>query len=324
MVSLRQLIALTGLTALEAIRQPICLILTLSCVILTGVMPMVLLHQFTESGKLARDGGLAFQFVIGLFVAGVAASSALSREMREGTAATVLSKPVPRPVFLFSKFLGLVIVIAGFTLCAATATLMAGRVAEQWVAGSGYVIDWRAGKLLLGAPALALILAGLLNFVRRTSFSSTAFLLLMLSLLGALLLSGSYDRTGTPAAFDLRVDWRILAASFMVGLALVAVAALALSLSTRLSTVPTLTICVIMFVGGLMSDTLLGGKLDASFLAAVAYAVIPNWMSFWYADALTGGGIVSAPYLLQSTLYALLYTGAVLLLGMLSFRDVDL
>jgi hypothetical protein len=324
MMSFRQLFALTGLSALEVIRQPICLLLSISCVTLTAVTPMVLLHQFSEAGKLARDGGLALQFVIGVFVAGYAACSTLSREIREGTVATVLSKPIPRSGFLLAKFFGLLIVIVAFSTCTASATLLAGRVAEQWVTGTGDVIDWRTGRLLLAAPALALALAGLLNYFRRCNFSSTAFLLLLLALLSVFLLSGSYDRLGHPAAFDFRVDWRIVPASFMIALALSVLAAIALCVSTRFGMAPTLTTCVILFVGGLMSEYCFGGRLESSFTAGLLYSVIPNWQHFWTADALTGGGTISGLYVLMTGIYALVYTTAVLLLGMVSLKNVDL
>ena len=285
---------------------------------------MVLLHQFSEAGKLARDSGLALHFVIGIFVAGYAACSALSREIREGTAATVLSKPIGRSSFLLAKFAGLVLVICGFSLCATAATLLAGRVSEQWVIGAGGLVDWRTGRLLLAAPAAALAVAGLFNYFRNSNFSSTAFLLLALALLSIFFLCGGYDRVGNSAQFDFRVDWSIVPASFMIALALCVLAATALSLSTRLGTVPTLSICMLLFVVGLLSEYLFARNLETSFLAAVLYSVIPNWQHFWAADALMAGGTVPLAYVMMTGLYALVYVTAMLLLGVLSFRKVDL
>ena len=86
MLRVRQFVTLSILTAVEATRQPICLLLTTTCILLTMLTPMLALHNFGEDGRLARDSGLAYQFVFGLFVAAYAACSSLAREMRSGTA----------------------------------------------------------------------------------------------------------------------------------------------------------------------------------------------------------------------------------------------
>ena len=70
MLRIRQFLTMAGLTAVEAIRQPICLLLTTACVVLTALIPLLTLHNFGEDGKLARDSGLAFHLVFGLLVAG--------------------------------------------------------------------------------------------------------------------------------------------------------------------------------------------------------------------------------------------------------------
>src|SRR5262245_13254982 len=103
-------VALTGLTAIEAIRQPIVLLLFTACVALTAITPMILLHAFGEYGKVSRETGLALHFLFGLLVAVQAAGSTLSREVREGTAAAVLSKPVGRTTFFLAKFAGIALV----------------------------------------------------------------------------------------------------------------------------------------------------------------------------------------------------------------------
>jgi len=324
--AVRKFLTLAGLTALASIRQPIFLLLTTACVVLTAVMPLVLLHQFGEDGKMVRDSGLAFQFVFGLFAAGHAACAALSGEVRGGTAVVVLSKPVGRSVLLLAKFAGLVLVIAGFSACAAVATLLSERVAEQWTStahATGDIIDWQTGRLLLAAPFAALALAGLINYRWRRPFETTAFFLLLAFLLAVLAGCGWFDRTGHPGAYDLRVQWRILPASFLVALALVVLAAIAISLSTRLGVVPTLTLCMIVFVLGLLADHLAARGGGDAVTSAVC-ALIPNWQNFWAADALSGEGTIPGWYVKRVCAYAASYSAAVLALGMLSFRSVDL
>jgi len=327
MVALNQLITLTRLTAVEAIRQPIFLLVTNACIVLTAVMPMVLLHQFGEEGKLARDSGLAFHFLFGLFYASYAACSSLAREIGSGTASAVLSKPVSRSEFLVSKFLGLALVIVAFSTCACVSTLMSERVAERLAVTSnaaGYVIDWQTGWLLVCAPFAAMGVAGLLNYYGRRPFVSTAFLVLIVLLLFVFGVSGWFDRSGNFSSFDLQVQWRIIPASILVTLALVVLCAIALSLSARLGTVATLLCCFGIFVLGLLSDYWFGGTDGRSAISALLYTLIPNWQHFWRADALAAGGLIPWSYVGRAFVYAGTYSAAVLILGILSFRTVDI
>ena len=170
MLRIRQLLVLARLTAAEAIRQPIYLLLTTTCVILTGLAPFIKLHRFGEDGKLVRDTGLACHFVFGLFVAGYAACSSLAREMRSGTASAVLSKPVSREVFFLAKFLGIAGVTLAFSMCSITATLLAERAAEKFYFTNkltGYIQDTGTGILLLLAPLAAYFIAGLINYLTK-------------------------------------------------------------------------------------------------------------------------------------------------------------
>lgn len=307
-------------------RQPIFLLLVSANVVLTALVPMMLMHHFGEEGKLARDSGLALQFVFGLLVTGYAASSSLAREMREGTASAVLSKPVSRDLFFLAKFAGVVVVVLAFSLCSVTSTLLAERISEKFMsAGTAflYVTDMRTGALLLSAPVVACLVAGLLNYLVRSPFESTAFGLLLVTVLGVFFSSGFFNRAGRLAPFAFDVDWRILPAGVLVTLALVVLAAVALGLSTRFRAFPTLSICAALFLLGLMSDYLFGRPAGASPLAGVLYRIVPNWQHFWVPDTLTGGGTIPGAYVLAVAAYAALCCTGILFLGLCSFRRAE-
>ena len=82
---LKRFLTIAALTTLEAIRQPILLILTTSSIVIIGLMPVLLMHTMGETRKLVQDSALAFHFVCGLFLGGYAASAALGNEIRRGT-----------------------------------------------------------------------------------------------------------------------------------------------------------------------------------------------------------------------------------------------
>ena len=320
---IRQFVVLARLTTVENLRQPICLLLTTACVVFIAVVPLFQLHDFGEEGKLARNSGLALHFVFGLFVAGYAACTSLEREMRQGTAATVLSKPVSRELFFLAKYAGIAGVVLAFSLCAGVATLLSERVATKFVYSAhrvGYVMDTRTGVMLLLAPAAAYLGAAIWSYCTRRAFQGTAFGFLVVALLAVLFVCGFFDRSGALAPFDARVQWRIVPASLLLTQALLVLAAIALGLSTRLTTAPTLTICCVVFVIGLMSDYLFGRHAATSPVGALVYAIVPNWQHFWVSDALRNGGVLPWPYLGQAMLYAVTYGAAAILFGILSFR----
>jgi len=290
---------------------------------LTALTPLVLLHQFGEEGKIARDSGLACHFIFGLFIAGYGACSSLTREIRGGTAATVLSKPVGRGMFFLSKFVGLAAVVVAFSTCAVLATLLAERVSERFAFTgrmAGNITDWQTGNLLLAAPFVAMLIAALVNYFSGRSFQSTAFGFLLVVLLSVMVFSAFFDRTGHLSSYGLRVQWRIVPAGVLITLALVTLTALALALSTRLSVVPTITVCAVVFVMGLLSDHVFGRVADRSVVASVLYGLLPNWQHFWVADALNGGGTIPWAYVLRAAAYTVAYSAGFLCLGGLLFR----
>jgi len=315
---LRQLTSLTRLTVAEAIRQPVCLLLAVTCVVFTIGVPLVIAHNFGEGGRLARDGGLAFHFLFGLFIAGYAACTSVAGELRTGTLALVLSKPVARGLLLTAKFLGVVCVILLFSMSASLATLIAERVAEKYSLGSGYTLDTPAAAMALAGVAMAGLASAWINCAWRRSFQSSAFILMSAFLSLSVLVSGMFDRAGHWAPFDAMVQWRILSASLLIAVALIVLASIATTFSIRFSLVPTVSFCIAFFLLGLVSDYCFGAS--QSPLAAFLYRVIPNWQHFWMADALAGGGSISCSYLFFATLYGVTYSLAILCIGAFCFR----
>lgn len=327
----KQLKILAGLSAAETMRQPVCLLLTLCCVVFTVTTPLVTVHNFGEGGRLARDSGLAFQFMFGLFLSGYAACAAMARERRSGTAAVVLSKPVSRGTFFTATFLGIATVIGLFSTTAALATLLAERIALRFTISSGYSVDLLTAVLALGCPVLACTIGGWLNFRSGRVFQSTALVLLPLLLAGVAALSGGFSRTGTWTPYAPTLQWQIIPAAILVLLGLMMLAAIALSLAVRLSLVPTVCICFGLLLLGLTSDALIGPHAAAEsspacfhWATTLAYAAIPNWQHFWAADAISHGGHIPMLTLAQTVFYAILYTSGILCLGQAAFQHTEI
>lgn len=305
---LKRFFAIAGLTLLEALRQPILLLLTTTCALFILLLPVLLMHTMGEAEKLIQDSALASHFIGGLLLGGYAASAALGREIRSGTLSTVLSKPVDRGLFFMAKFAGVVGVLVLFSIVTGIATLHAARMAKD-----AYSVEWSSIGPPVGAVFLAYILAGIINYYQQRPFVSTAFTLLVV--LQAVAFGYAMASGGIP--------WVVLPASVLVALATLVLAAIALSLITRLELVPTLALCTVVLLAGLMSDYLLGRIADQNAIAAFAYYLLPNWQHFWVADGLMGDGKIPWVYVRQVAGYGIFYLLGVLSLGMLSFRNVE-
>lgn len=318
--SIQQFFAMASLTALEAFRQPVTLLIFSTALAGMALMPVVTTHTLGESKKMVADSALALHFFLGLLLAGLAACHTLTSEIRRGTAASVLSKPVGRTVFILAKFAGVAAVMLVFSGLCTAGSILAARAATE-----SYFIDWRAAIPMMAAVPLAYAAAGLVNYLTRRPFVSDAILALVLAAAAAFALT-AWLGLRTPPAPDESAsffEWRMVPVNALIAMALLVLAALALALATRLQAVPVVSICSVVFLAGLMSDYLLGRHAKESFWAAAAYAILPNWQHFWLVDALHLEEPVPLRYLGEAGLYALLYLSGILLLGIVSFRHTE-
>ena len=324
---LRQFLTLTRFTALEALRQPIALLLSLTGLAAIVLAPLLRLHNLGSDSALVRDTALALHAGVGLLVAGVAASNALARETRRGTALAVLAKPVERDLFFLAKFAGTVCVVLLFSLCATLATLLSERAADVFIVRPdriGYVADFRTAWLALGALAAACVIAALANYRRRRPVGSVAALAFVPALGLVVLIAGFFDRWGGWAPFEFDLNWSVLPASALVTLALLVLAALALACSALFGPGPTLVIVAGCFVVGLLSDYLFGRFAAGSLAARMLHTLLPNWQHFWMCDALDLQGGIPWSYVGMAGGYAAVYSTALLAAGIAVFRCADL
>jgi hypothetical protein len=323
MLPWRQFRVLARLTTLEATRQPICLLLLTTCVVAITLLPLVITHTLEEGDKLVRDSALAIHLVVGLLIGSYAACSSLVREIHRGTAASVLSKPVGREVFFGAKFAGIAVFLLLFSAAASIATVVGTRAAET--AEETYAADWWALAPLLAAPLVAYAGGAVVNYRWRRPFNSSAFALLLAGLAAAGVFVGFFDAQGQVVPFASTLPLRVFPASVLVTMAIIVLAALAVSLAPRLDTVPTISLCSVLLMLGLISDYLFGRAAAAGQpFATAAYYLLPNWQHFWVVDAFSGGGSIAPAYLAQAAVYAVLYSTGILALGAFVFRRIEL
>ena len=323
----RQLLRIAGTTAIEGLQQTIVLLLTLSGAVLTALGPLISLYTFGEEGRLARDSGLALLLVLGLFVVAFTAGATLHDELRRGTAAAVLAKPVPRPVFLLGKWLGVAAVLAVFAVTQTLATLLAERTATHFIETReflGSVVDIYSGLGSLLVLALSLALAAWLNYARRTRFALAAMLLMPIAFAVLVIACGFITRAGSApeSVFALQLNLRVLPAALLVFSLLALYAAIATALSTRLAAAPTvLFLGILLFLGFLAESAFAHSHLA---VLRFVYPLLPDVQHYWLTDALANGGRIPLRYAARAVLAAATSIAFWLTLGSISLRHRDI
>lgn len=312
-------LAIFHLTALEAIRRPVFLLISLFVLAGIVLMPLLLNYTLGDSARIIRDSALALYFVGGLLLAAVSAGETFSGELRRGTPATVLSKPVSRAAFFLAKTAGVGAALALFSVAALAATLLSVRAGA-----SDLRLDGAAALPALLAILLAPAVAGAWNHRTRRPFASAAFFLLLVFLLLAVAVAAFFPTPLDRLVFPANFSWSLLSVGFLLFLCLAMAASLAAALATRLPVTPVLLLCAGLFLFGLMADYLFGPRLDASFLARAAYAVLPNVQAFWLLDALDSAAAIPLSYLGLATAYAAAWSAVALALGIVSFRKLEI
>ena len=314
-----QFLAIARLAAIEAIRRPVFLLVSLSSIAGMVLMPLLLNYTLGDSARIIRDSALALYFVGGFLLAATAASETLARELRRGTAAIVLAKPVPRTLFFLAKATGIAAALFLYSLAALAATLLAVRAGA-----SDLQLDWTAALPALLALLLAPAFAGAWNHRTRRPFTSAAFFLLLTFLLLALTISASLQTPLDHLAFPRNFSWSILTVGLLLYFSLGMVIALAAALATRLSVTPVLLFTTGLFLFGLVSDSFIGPHLSTSLAARAAYTLLPNGQAFWLLDALDAARPIPTAYLALAAAYAATWSTACLALGAASFRNLEI
>src|SRR6266700_8123749 len=173
---MRQFVTIATNAFMELVRQPVFLLLMTSSAVFEIFLATPYYFAFGDEPKFVKDSTLAVMLLAGLLGAVLSASSSLAREIRLGTALTVLSKPVGRAQFLLAKYAGLVVALAILTYVNLIGCLLASRMAFD-AYGSP---DALAIAIFAGALVLAYLMGGFSNFFLRRPFVSDAVFSLVL------------------------------------------------------------------------------------------------------------------------------------------------
>ncbi|HEY7315708.1 MAG TPA: ABC transporter permease subunit [Gemmataceae bacterium] len=292
----------------EGVRQPMFWLLFAVAFVALAVSPLIPYFTFGEDHLVVKEIGIDTIMLAAAVFAALAASMSISEEIEGRTAVTVMSKPVSRRHFLIGKFVGIV-------LAAAVMFVLLGTFYEGVIL---FKVQWWE-RNMDPEPTPLWILSTLEKWALPGEASD-----LMLGV-------GLWTHLTLDTAPGL-----ILAFSQVMVLA-----AIAVSLATRVPMVVNLVAVVVIFFLAHLTPVLVSigyegvnkpnpgaGAQILNFMAQLFDLLLPNLESFRLEPALLNETPISAgdfaKYLGSVSLYGLLYTSIVLLFGLILFEDRDL
>src|ERR1051325_4783928 len=280
---MRQFVTIATNTFMELVRQPIFLLLTTASASFSVFLASIPYFGFGDDPILVKQSVLAIMLLVGLLGAVLSASNTLAREIRTGTALSVLAKPIGRSQFILAKYTGLAAALAVLNYINMMAALSASKMTFD-AYGSA---DLRALGIFFGALVIAYAAGGFANYFLRRPFVSDALFGVVIMITLAFFIINALPKNNPNVSEGGVTDWRMIPASVLILFALWILAGLALACSTRLEMISTLAICSGFFVLGLMSDYVFGTRVrDGVWWAQIPYSALPNWQLFWSGDAL--------------------------------------
>ena len=315
---MNKLFTISKNTFIEILRQPVYSIIILAALLLFILSPSIAMYTMDDDNKLLREIGLSTLFLAGLFIAIFSASGAVAEEIESKTISTVLTKPIQRPIFIIAKFFGVAAAVALAHYICTIALLMAIRHGVQETVND--TPDWTvitSGGVILLASFL---LSAFFNYAYDWKFTSTAIVLIaILATIGIIFLTFiDRDWKFDPAKNGLHaVD---IYGSVLLLMAALIIVALAVALSARFNIIVTLSICIGIFLLGLVSDYAFTNAAQTHLWAKIGRLLIPNLQVFWISDAIYENSTVPLKYIAATASYAICYIGAILALAVAIFQ----
>ncbi len=292
---------------------PFSLVLLLSVIGFLGVLGCLPAFTFGEQLRLIRDQSLALCFLGGCLTSSLALAKLVSHDIRQGTAAVMMSRPVSGFCFLAGRLSGVVASLLVMQSVWAIATLWLTRITfhEEHLDTAGLA-------LYAGAILGALLLVALKHYLFGGCYvwQANVAVLAIFALVFALAVT-----LGGEAA---PVDWKTAQGSIMVFLALIMYSGIMTLLAVGVDTGLLLGLSVAVFFGGLLSDYLVGTLTSSALLRSAGRILLPNWQLFWVGETLAEGGTVPWTYAIGCGLHALLYTLVCLLAATFFFNRCEL
>ena len=317
---MREIYSIAKNSFMELLRQPVFLILTSVSAVFIIFLAISPYFGLGYDVNLVKTSALAVLLLAGLFTSVFSASTSLAAELRGGTALAVLSKPVNRIAFLLGKLFGVCSAISIMVYINIIAILFASRMGFDSYGKTDFV----GMAIFFGAMILSFAISGFLNYFLEKNFVPYTMGILIITMTIGLIIISFLEEERKLMEYST-IDWSLIPAAICLTFMLWLIAALAITCSTRLNTIATLTFCLIILLIGLMSDYFFGQMSNSgSWIGTILYTIIPNWQNFWLADAIENDKGIPWLYIRDAFLYMITFMVATITIGITLFDNREL
>ena len=345
---LEQLLAISRNTFQESIRQPVLLVVAVAATLFIVLSNPFATFTLESDQAMFVDIGLSSVFLAGVIGSAFVATNVLTREIENRTVLTVVSKPVPRPLFVLGKYLG----VATSIFVLMVYLILAFMVVEIHGSLETAAAKYHQPVIVFGLCGLAVALgAGIwCNYFYGWAFGATTLVVLVPIAGLVYVLSLVFSRSWATQPISTDFNGQLWIACGMLFMAILVLCAIAIAASTRLGQVLTLIVTCGFFLLGLLSDWLLGrpaaliakraagGEVDPTtgieqtkvaldgieqveyWALSVAHAIVPNFQVFWLTDAVNQGHTIPAGYIGTTLAYGALLVVAALSIAVILFQ----
>ena len=317
-----KVLTIAGNAFRETVRQPVYCIVLGVAIAAIALSPSFSMFTLMEGEKLVQDMGLSTILLAGLLLAVLSASHVVSEEIRGRTALMVVARPVSRASFVLGKFVGVALaqVAAAYLL-----TLVLTMTIRIGVPEAAYT---KLDNALIGAEIGAIVLTVLLatgaNFFFDKPFPSSVVFAALIILTLVFFGFGFTDKEMHAVPYLSAYKADVARACIVVFPTVLVLTAAAVACATRLSLVASIVGCSLFYVVGVLNDCVLGRHAASSLLAAVPYALLPNFQVFWMGDALSAETSIPWSYVRNALGYGATYSAALVLLAMFLFETREI
>ncbi|MGB8226721.1 MAG: ABC transporter permease subunit [Sedimentisphaerales bacterium] len=306
-------------TFIETIRQPVYAVIVAAAVFLFFLSPSLSMYTMEDDNKLLRELGLSTLFIAGLFIATFSASAAITEEIETKTILTTLSKPIPRYIFILGKFTGTIaaVILAHYIFTIAMLVTIRHGVMST-------VSDTHDMTVIISAAitiGLSFAITAFLNYFYDWKFTSTAIILTAIFATMAIVFLCFIDPDWKFNPAGNKFNSVDIYGSILLLIALFILTAAALMFSARFNVLVTLSLCIGLFLLGLVSDYVFGRFAESHLWAKIGKIIIPSLQVFWISDAIyEQNSKVTIDYIASCGIYGLLYTTAFVLIAIALFQ----
>jgi ABC-2 type transport system permease protein len=332
-----KLLAIIRNTFIESLRQPIMVVLIIAGSLAVVFSIMSTANTLDNDNVLFIQIGLSVLLLVGIIMAAFTATNVLAIEIEQKTVLTVVSKPIPRPLFVLGKYIGVSAALTVAMCPVAMVFLLCYQHGVMATASHTY----NGPVLTFGIIAFAAGLFGAIatNYLYRWNFVSTCvFAIAILETLAwvlTLFLSKDWQFQSPAVEFSANegLMLNVILGMLLLYETLLLFCAIAIAVSTRLGRLMTIVITLVASVVIALNESVIGKAqrvdvTDAGFFEklwymfwALIHHTLPNLNFLWLADDLSVGASIPTSYVLTTSAYTGLFILAILSIAIALFQN---